>query len=164
MGIKQLYYDNLRKLPNEYGDVSTMKWVSYWEKIKPIMNRKFYWCFSLKSIKSFFPRGVLFLSAFWYSVFQIVIVLQNINLVMHVKMDFDVTTQFLMTQLNVPQKVQLFSKNVKHRQNLNVRYRCHGYQNKILWDVPVIICCDDSIFLFYDFKDHVLLHQISLNH
>ena len=24
MGIKQLYYDNLRKLPNEYGDVSVM--------------------------------------------------------------------------------------------------------------------------------------------
>ena len=25
MGIKQLYNDNLRKLPNEYGDVSVMK-------------------------------------------------------------------------------------------------------------------------------------------
>ena len=24
MGIKQLYNDNLRKLPNEYGDVSVM--------------------------------------------------------------------------------------------------------------------------------------------
>ena len=24
MGIKQLYKDNLRKLPNEYGDVSVM--------------------------------------------------------------------------------------------------------------------------------------------
>ena len=26
MGIKQLYNDNLRKLPNEYGDVSVMGW------------------------------------------------------------------------------------------------------------------------------------------
>ena len=25
MGIKQLYNDNLRKLPNEYGDVSVMR-------------------------------------------------------------------------------------------------------------------------------------------
>ena len=25
MGIKQLYNDNVRKLPNEYGDVSVMK-------------------------------------------------------------------------------------------------------------------------------------------
>ena len=25
MGIKQLYNDNLRKLPNEYGDVSVMQ-------------------------------------------------------------------------------------------------------------------------------------------
>ena len=28
MGIKQLYNDNLRKLPNEYGDVSVMIVVS----------------------------------------------------------------------------------------------------------------------------------------
>ena len=26
MGIKQLYNDNLRKLPNEYGDVSVMQY------------------------------------------------------------------------------------------------------------------------------------------
>ena len=26
MGIKQLYNDNLRKLPNEYGDVSVMRY------------------------------------------------------------------------------------------------------------------------------------------
>ena len=26
MGIKQLYNDNLRKLPNKYGDVSVMSW------------------------------------------------------------------------------------------------------------------------------------------
>ena len=26
MGIKQLYIDNLRKLPNEYGDFSVMRW------------------------------------------------------------------------------------------------------------------------------------------
>ena len=29
MGIKQLYNDNLRKLPNEYGDISVMFIVSY---------------------------------------------------------------------------------------------------------------------------------------
>ena len=27
MGIKQLYNDNLRKLPNEYGDVSVMSYI-----------------------------------------------------------------------------------------------------------------------------------------
>ena len=27
MGIKQLYNDNLRKLPNEYGDVSIMRFL-----------------------------------------------------------------------------------------------------------------------------------------
>ena len=33
-------------------------------------------------------------------------------------------------------------------------------------DIPVIIYmyCDDSIFLFHDFKVHVQIHQISLNH
>ena len=29
MGIKQLYNDNLRKLPNEYGDVSVMKFIHF---------------------------------------------------------------------------------------------------------------------------------------
>ena len=29
MGIKQLYNDNLRKLPNEYGDVSVMNIQNY---------------------------------------------------------------------------------------------------------------------------------------
>ena len=28
MGIKQLYNDNLRKLPNEYGDVSVMQFAT----------------------------------------------------------------------------------------------------------------------------------------
>ena len=31
MGIKKLYNDNLRKLPNEYGDVSVM----YWKNLIP---------------------------------------------------------------------------------------------------------------------------------
>ena len=37
----------------------------------------------------------------------------------------------------------------------------HGYQNKIHWDIPVIIYmyCDDSIFSFHDFKVHVQIHQ-----
>ena len=29
MGIKQLYNDNLRKLPNEYGDISVMMYLKY---------------------------------------------------------------------------------------------------------------------------------------
>ena len=29
MGIKQLYNDNLRKLPNEYGDVSVMRFGAF---------------------------------------------------------------------------------------------------------------------------------------
>ena len=29
MGIKQLYNDNLRKLPNEYGDVSVMSFSEF---------------------------------------------------------------------------------------------------------------------------------------
>ena len=33
MGIKQLYNDNLRKLPNEYGDVSIMINDSFIEQI-----------------------------------------------------------------------------------------------------------------------------------
>ena len=60
-----------------------------------------------------------------------------------------------MKQHNEPKKVQLFSKNVKYRQNLNLMYGCHGYKNKILCAVPIIIYCDGSIFLFHDFKDHV---------
>ena len=35
MGIKQLYNDNLRKLPNEYGDVSVMVNI-YIEKINTV--------------------------------------------------------------------------------------------------------------------------------
>ena len=34
MGIKQLYIDNLRKLPNEYEDVSVMKYLSDYDKNK----------------------------------------------------------------------------------------------------------------------------------
>ena len=34
MGIKQLYNDNLRKVPNEYGDVSLMNILKYPEKKK----------------------------------------------------------------------------------------------------------------------------------
>ena len=33
MGIKQLYNDNLRKLPNEYGDVSAMYIFFNWIRI-----------------------------------------------------------------------------------------------------------------------------------
>ena len=42
----------------------------------------------------------------------------------------------------------------------------HAYQNKILQDIPVSIYryCDDSIFLFHEFKVHMQIHQISLNH
>ena len=42
----------------------------------------------------------------------------------------------------------------------------HAYQNKILQDIPFIIYmyCDDSIFLFHDFKVRMQIHQISLNH
>ena len=29
MGINQLFNDNLRKLPNEYGDVSVMGWTNH---------------------------------------------------------------------------------------------------------------------------------------
>ena len=32
MGIKQLYNDNLRKLPNEYGDVSVMTDPKYFDR------------------------------------------------------------------------------------------------------------------------------------
>ena len=31
MGIKQLYNDNLRKLPNEYREVSVMFWLKFLE-------------------------------------------------------------------------------------------------------------------------------------
>ena len=62
-----------------------------------------------------------------------------------------------MKQHNEPKKVQLFIFffYIEYRLNLNFMYGCHGYQNKILGDIPVIIYCDDSIFLFHDFKDRV---------
>ena len=37
MGIKQLYNDTLRKLPNEYGDVSVMR-MTEWCLVKVIQN------------------------------------------------------------------------------------------------------------------------------
>ena len=40
-------------------------------------------------------------------------------------------------------------------QNLNFMYGCHGYQNKIVWNVPFSIYYDDFIFLYHDFNDHV---------
>ena len=60
------------------------------------MGRQFHWCFSLTSIrKHFFRQGVLFsLGLHFESVFQIVLGLQNINLVMHFKLDFIETTQW----------------------------------------------------------------------
>ena len=41
MGIKQLYNDNLRKLPNEYGDVSVMNIVDW-----AVKSQSRYWYFS----------------------------------------------------------------------------------------------------------------------
>ena len=61
MGIKQLYNDNLRKLPNEYGDVSVMvteltKGASLYLKISLFL---FFWILSAlanngKVVKLFF--------------------------------------------------------------------------------------------------------------
>ena len=47
-----------------------------------------------------------------------------------------------------------------------VKIVLHAYQNKILQDIPVIIYmyCDDSIFLFHDFKVRIQIHQISLKY
>ena len=36
-----------------------------------------------------------------------------------------------MKQHNDPKKIQLFSKNVTYRQNLNFMYGCYSYQIKI---------------------------------
>ena len=63
------------------------------------------------------------MSAFWDSVFQIVLGSQCI------------LRWIFMKQHNEPKKVQLFSKDVEYRQNLNFMYGCHGYQNKICWDI-----------------------------
>ena len=35
MGLKQLYNDNLRKLPNEYGDVSVMPGYYHFKEVCP---------------------------------------------------------------------------------------------------------------------------------
>ena len=50
---------------------------------------------------------------------------------MYLKMDFDETTQL------AKEKSINFKKIVKHGQNLNFMYDCHGYQNEILLRRPV---------------------------
>ena len=37
MGIKEIYNDNLRKLPNEYGDVSVMNLLNLWMDLVDIL-------------------------------------------------------------------------------------------------------------------------------
>ena len=67
MGIKQLYIDNLWKLPNEYGDVSVMtgadEWLSFrrftsnlswtWKKIQFMHYKYFCFWFITESLKMY---------------------------------------------------------------------------------------------------------------
>ena len=68
MGIQQLYNDNLRKLPNEYGDISIMNYSSVTERQKFIMmvkcNFSELWVFFFFFFFFFFV--VFFFFFFWF--------------------------------------------------------------------------------------------------
>ena len=53
MGIKQLYNYNLRKLPNEYGDVSVMWWLHWYPNVATIIRNSSTGTRSLVSLQYF---------------------------------------------------------------------------------------------------------------
>ena len=139
---------------------SSIKWICWWEKIKTMTNRAFDWCFSRTSIKNLFfsARGIFFVkSVFWDSVYQTVLVLQNISLVMYSKMDFGETTQLAY------ESSFIFKRMFKMGKTWISSMIAIVTRLKYLETSPSSYIVITPNVLFHDFKDHVLTHQISLN-